>query len=160
MPDRYQALVDGTLKVEDLTDEELLRGMMADKRGGFSGAPPKVIPRAMYQAAIKELIGRKENGLLADLEDMYDVLREVAQSPRAQAAARVQAAIYLIERVSGKITDKTELSVSIKKYEQLAESGDLIMDLDDIEDAEVVEETKAIEAKPAVRRTRVRKKTT
>jgi hypothetical protein len=130
--DRYQALLNGTLKVEDLDIEELMRGQLMNRRGDFRGRPPKNIPRNMHQAAVRELIHRSEKNLLGKLVNMYDVLEEVALNPRINGQARVAAATYIIERISGKIPDRSEVSLELTKFNELVEAGELIMDIGEL----------------------------
>ena len=163
VPDRYQALVKGEMSVEDLDDDELIQGRLRAVDGTFKGRVPNAIPRSLHKAVVKELVSRTERRLLADLEDMYAVLREIAEAPRAPAVARVQAATYLIERVSGKTPDKVEIHADVRKFEQLEGAG-LLMDIEvepqkalppvpdpNVVDAEIVEE-------PKPKRTPVRRK--
>lgn len=132
LSNRYQALVDGDLKVEELDTEELVRGQLMDKNGHFSGRPPLAIPRNFHQAAVRELIHRSEKNLLGKLMNMYDVLEEVAMNKHTNGQARVQAAVYIIERISGKIPDRSQVSLEVTKFQELIEDGELIMDIGDL----------------------------
>ena len=163
VPDRYKALLDGTMSIEELDDEELLRGKLRAVDGTFKGRDSGLIPRSMHKAVVKEVVNRTEKGLLPNLQTMYEVLQEIATNPRAPAVARNQAAIYVIERVSGKTPDKVEIHADVRKFEQLEGAG-LLMDIEvepqkalppvpdpNVVDAEIVEE-------PKPKRTPVRRK--
>lgn len=127
---RMQAIADGRIPVDELDDEELLRGVLRDKNGNIGGKPPIAIPREMHRAVVEEVIRRTEGSLIGDLEDMYDVLKQIALSKSAAAVARNQAAIYIIERISGKIPEKSQVNVQISKFEELVESGTILYDLE------------------------------
>lgn len=118
VPSRYDDFLEGKLSVTDLDDDELIRGQLKDRNGAFTGRPPRVIPRAFHTAVVRELVSRQERKLLHDLEGAYGALREIASNHRAPAVARNQAAIYLIERVSGKIPDKQLIQAEVKPWEQ------------------------------------------
>lgn len=148
--DRYQALVDGDLKIGDLDDQELLRGMLRNKAGGFGGRPGKAIPREFHTAIVREITLRADRRILPRLEEAQDTMREIMLNPRAPAVARIEAAKYTWERIQGKIPDKLIQETTIRKFEDLIEGGKLLIDLpdpqavtaavEDIVDAEVVEE--------------------
>jgi len=151
--DRYQALLDGTIKIEDLETDELIQGKLFNKNGDFRGRPPLMIPRTMHNAIVRELVHRTESGLFADYDHMYEVLVGVATNERVNAQARVQAAIYVIERISGKIPDKTEMSLEVRKFEQMVEEGKLMIDLGELpaltsQAHEVVVDAEVVEEKP------------
>lgn len=127
IPERYQAFLDGDLSVEDLDDEELTKGQLKDRNGNFTGKPPQLIPRDFHTAVVRELVARQERKLLPDLNDSYAALRTVRDNPRAAGRDRVTAAIYLIERVSGKIPEKTVVEATVRKWEQ--DLGGLMADV-------------------------------
>lgn len=137
--DRYQALLNGTLSVEDLDDDEIIKGRLRDKHGGFRGRPPYLIPRVIHQRAVKELMHRADMSILSNLEDAQKAVAEIMNNPRAPAIARLEAAKYMWERIQGKIPDKVELDTTVRKFETLIEGGHVVVDVD-IEDAEIVEE--------------------
>lgn len=132
LSDRYELLVTGEIKIEDLDTEELMRGQLMDKNGHFTGRPPKAIPRNFHQAAVRELIHRSEKNLLGKLMNMYDVLEEVAMNKHTNGQARVQAAVYIIERISGKIPDRSQVSLEVTKFQELVDAGELIMDIGEL----------------------------
>lgn len=117
IPPRYEAFVEGRMKVEDLDDEELIRGQLKDVNGHFTGRVPMAIPRSFHTAVVRELVRRQEQSLLGDMADAYGALREIALDPRKPAVARNQAAIYLIERVAGKIPDRLAVQAEVKPWE-------------------------------------------
>ncbi len=126
---RYQQLLDGDIDVEDLDDEEVMRGRTRDKNGGFTGRPPKTFPRAIHDALHREYITRM-NALWKEAAEVGPaVLLEIATNKRASADARVKAAVYLTERVMGKVPDKVEQTVMLKPFED--DIAGLLVDVDD-----------------------------
>lgn len=117
VPPRYEAFLSGELKVEDLDDEELRRGQLRDRDGGFKGRPSNVVPREFHKAIADELITRANGKMTRYIDVAVGVLMEIAENKRAPAVARNQAAIYLMERVVGKIPDKVQQEIVMKKYE-------------------------------------------
>lgn len=116
VPPRYRAFLTGEMTIADLDDEEIRRGQLRDVNGTFAGRPSNVIPREFHEALAKEALDRM-NGRLSRMVGMsLDVLTEIANNKRAPAVARNQAAIYLLERVVGKIPDKVQQEVVMKKY--------------------------------------------
>ena len=137
--DRYQAMLNGTLSVEDLDDDEIIRGQLRDKNGQFRGSAPLLIPRVFHQRAVKELMHRADMSILSNLTDAQKAVADIMNNPKAPAIARLEAAKYMWERIQGKIPDKVELDTTIRKFETLIEGGHVLVDVD-IEDAEIVEE--------------------
>ncbi len=117
LPSRYEAFLTGELTVEDLDDEELRRGQLRDRDGGFKGRPTNVVPRSFHKAIADEIINRTNGRLGRYVGLAVEVLVEIAENKRAPAVARYQAATYLMERVVGKIPDKVQQEVVMKKFE-------------------------------------------
>lgn len=128
---RYQQLIDGTLKVEDLEDEEIKKGRCMDKNGGFSGRPPSNFPRALHDAMHNEFIKRTQESFKPMVSTATDVLLEIAQNKRAAGPARVRAAEILIERGAGKVPDKVFAEVVTKKFEENIEGLFVDMPVED-----------------------------
>lgn len=134
---RYQQIIDGTLKISDLDDEEIFRGRLRDKNGGFTGRHPLAIPTAFHDAVVRELIKRAHKKMEAQVEPMIIVLQEIAANPRTPADARYKAATYLMERVLGKVPDRQIVTATIAKWEQDLTS--LVVDISDEEIDEIEE---------------------
>lgn len=161
LPDRYQAFVDGDIKMSDLDDEEILKGQIRNVNGSFGGKPPLVIPREFHVQMVKELIHRNDRRILPRLEEAQDVIRDIMLNPRAPAIARLAAATYTWERIAGKMPEKMQVDTVVRKFEGLINDGTLLIDLPDpkaieskdqrdIVDAEVVMDVEgSTEDKPA-----------
>lgn len=115
---KMQALMDGTISIEDLDDEEIQRGQIRDKNGQFRGNKMDLIPRKFYDLATRELLRRWQDQVNQQLNPMLKVLQELAQNPRVSADARYKSAVYLIERAAGKVPEKTEMKVEVAKWEE------------------------------------------
>lgn len=113
--DQYLA---GELKVKDMTDKELAKGRWAGADGKFKGQPPKMMPKKFFDELRAETIIRWNAALVEDLEPMKQVLRDIALNRKASADARHKSAIYLIERVVGKVPEKSEVKLEVAKWEE------------------------------------------
>lgn len=131
VPNRYQELIDGKIKIEDLSDEEIFQGRLRDKNGGFTGRPPLAIPRQFHEAVVRELIKRAHKKMESQVQPMIQVLMDLAANPRTPADARYKAATYLMERVLGKVPDKQIITATIAKWEQ--DLSGLVVDVGDDE---------------------------
>jgi hypothetical protein len=114
---RMERYLAGELKVSEMDDKELKKGMFRNKEGGFKGRPPNNIPRKFYNELDAERIKRWNDKVKTDLEPMREVLREIALNPRASADARHKSAVYLIERAVGKVPDKGEVKIEMAPWE-------------------------------------------
>lgn len=99
---RYQKFISGLITVKDLDDEELAKGQFRDRNGGFTGNPPKMIPRDMHDQFVNELFERSDIRLREGLVACVDTMVEVATSPVYEAKDRLKAAQWVFERVRGK----------------------------------------------------------
>lgn len=125
---RYKALQEGTLSVEDLTDEEIFRGKLMNDNGTFKGRYPDAIPRKFYDAAVQELHRRWQAKVNAQLDPMLKVLKDLALNPKASHDAKYKSAVYLIERAAGKVPEKNEVKLEVSKWEDAIEG--ILVDTD------------------------------
>ena len=134
---RWAMLIDGRLKIEDLDDEELQRGELRNSAGRFGGKQPQWIPRQFIQAMQRQMISRAADGWHANLMQAQEQLIALGMDPKVDAGVRFRALTYIIERSTGKIPDKVEMTGTIKPYEELLQGVEVVRDVD-IVDAEVV----------------------
>ncbi len=106
---RWQQLLDGDLSIDDLDDEELAKGRCRDKDGGFSGRPPKMVPRELSDRMRSELLKRGDALFAGAFVQAIEALGAIAASAEAKESDRINAAKYVIERVAGKVPDKVEV---------------------------------------------------
>ena len=129
---RWAMLIDGRLTPDDITDEELIRGEMMSKKGTFTGKRPPWVPRQFVEAMQRESVKRAQekwtNNLLLAQEELIKI--------------GIKALTYIIERSSGKIPDKIEMTAEVKPYEELLQGATLERD---ILEAEVLEDNEQIE---------------
>lgn len=147
--------------VAGLTPEELVRGRLKDKNGGFSGRPPAWVPHEFHRACMRELMKRGKElwqvNYLAAIEAMTQVATGKVKG--ATVGDRVRAATFVIERLEGKVpeivlvADESPWAMIIDDIvaqvpdEQIAAAkrarNQLIgSELGDVIDAEIVEEPK------------------
>lgn len=124
---RYIQLMEGTLTVEDLDDEEIMAGKCKDVHGQFRGRPPKVFPRALHDALRREYQKRMQERLSEQADLAVATLLDVMNNRRTAAPARVRAAEIMLERVMGKVPDKIQQTLELKPFEE--NLGDLLVDL-------------------------------
>lgn len=115
---RMQMFFNGEIKIEDLDDEEIRRGQFRSLDGDFKGRPSDMIPREFYNAVVRETIRRANNRFREEIEPAIETLHEIMENPRAPSDSRMKSAIYLIERVAGKVPEKNEVSIEVAKWEQ------------------------------------------
>lgn len=88
---------------EGLTAEELARGQLRDKNGGFGGRPPSFVPREFHLACFRELKRRFDtefqDGVLAIAKEYV----KLAQDPLIPVKDRARMMQYAMERVFGGI---------------------------------------------------------
>lgn len=97
--------------VEALSDEELSRGQLRDKNGGFKGTPPAWVPREFHRACIRELLRRGQNLWRDNYLQAIEVLTAIANDKRVKPGDRLKAATYVIERIEGKIPERIEVNL-------------------------------------------------
>lgn len=122
IPKRVQDLLDGTISVEDLDEEELARGYPRADDGTFRGRPT-VIPTSLHQRIQRELFARAGEELKANLLKATATMTNIANNPEMDPKDRLKAAQWVIERIMGKMPDVT-VSVDEKRYEKLLDRMD------------------------------------
>jgi hypothetical protein len=146
--------------VAGLTPEELVRGRLKDKDGGFKGRPPSWVPHEFHRACLRELMKRGKElwqvNYLVAIESMTQIAAGKVKG--ATAGDRLRAAQFVIERLEGKtpeivlVADESPWSVIIDDIvaqvpdEQIAAArqardGLIGSELANVVDAEIVEDT-------------------
>lgn len=109
-----QAVADGDYTwdefVSSLHPRELARGQLFDSRGGFSGRPPSLVPRAFHDACIKELMKRGKVLYQENYIQAIQAMTAIAQNTAAKDADRIKAAQFVIERLEGKAVERVEIA--------------------------------------------------
>lgn len=117
IPPRIAGLLDGTLPIESLDDEELARGYPRAEDGSFRN-PPLVIPRAIHSRMMRELFNRSADHLKQNLREAVEVMTSIANNPANEAKVRMDAAKWIVERVMGKTPD-VSVTIDEKRYEAM-----------------------------------------
>lgn len=143
--DTISFLKAGKINVDDLSWDELIGGFIylrnedgtiIDKR------EPIYFPREYYMRVTKALVTKADQLFRNEFDSAMKALSDLVTNRRTPARERYLAATYVIERVIGKIPEKREVDVHVTPFQELAESAQLIVDIDDPEilDAEIVED--------------------
>jgi hypothetical protein len=122
IPPRVQALLDGTIDVADLDEEELARGYPRAADGSFRGAPV-VIPRAIHNRMIRELFDRAGAKLRENLTGAVETMTQIALDKNNDPKVRLDASKWIVERLMGKTPD-VQVNMEEKRYERLLERMD------------------------------------
>lgn len=116
---RWEMLVNGVIGVEDLDDEELMRGMCRRPNGSFPERAGGVIPRHIYDKMVSRLFDRAQEMFRQNLFTAVDCLGEIVKGSAYEPADRLRAADMIINRVLGKAAEKVDVTVGTKPYEQI-----------------------------------------
>lgn len=122
VPPRVQALLDGTLDISELDEEELARGYPRAADGSFRN-PPVVIPRAIHARMMRELFERANRKLRENLTDAAATMVSIINNPELDPKIRLDASKWLIERTMGKTPDVT-VNIEEKRIDKLFERLD------------------------------------
>jgi hypothetical protein len=102
---RFQKFLSGFIKVEELDDEEIARGQLRDKNGGFSATAPAMIPTSLKDQMMKELFKRGDQIMRDSYLAALTTLQDISVGSAYEPADRIKASTYLIERLAGKTPD-------------------------------------------------------
>jgi len=117
---RSELLKYGYITVDDLDDEELIRGQCRNRNGWFSTSNKNSqISKPVYDKMVSRLFDRAQEKMRENLLQAIDVLAEISQGDAFEASDRANASKFLIERVLGKTTEKIDLTVGAKPFEQI-----------------------------------------
>jgi hypothetical protein len=114
---RWAMLLDGTLTVSDLDDEEIRRGRVRGADGGFTGRRHSV-PSHLMAEFQKELLRRAESKFKESVVDAIELYSKVVNDEDAKYSDRLKAADKIIERVFGK-TPETIRIEGADKFESV-----------------------------------------
>lgn len=126
---RMRDLAEGRLRVEDLEWDELIRGQLRDRNGGFSGPRPALLPREWSDAIAAEIVRGAQSQFRLNFDSTMQVLVGLALDPRTPAREKLAASQYIIERVIGKIPEKQEIKSEISVFDTAVANGEFLMDL-------------------------------
>jgi hypothetical protein len=147
LPPRYIAFLDGSLTIDDLDEEEILRAQLKNMHGDFRGAPPLLVPQKFAAAIAKRQKEIYERQLAPMILNAYKTLNEVMEkkNPQPGDSARVAAAKLVLDRGLGKIPESLNVKAEIKTWENVLEGVLVDVDQPAIEEAVLVEDTNSEE---------------
>lgn len=115
---RMLQLLEGDIDVADLDDEELMRGEFRDQSGSLRSSN-KLIPKTMHQELMRRILHRGTERIRSDFFSAIDTVTEIMKDSTVDPAVRLRAANIIIDRVAGKVADKIDLTVDVRKYEHV-----------------------------------------
>lgn len=118
----------------DWDDEELLRGRRRDKNGNFSGADPKVIPKAVYEEMQKRMLIDSRKKMTQMVETGLEKLKDILEGQDTADKDRLKAIQMLFDRTMGRTPEKVEVGPVRQPWEDLV--VDSIVDGFDDEDTD------------------------
>jgi hypothetical protein len=141
LPPRYLAFLEGDLTIDDLDEEEILRGQLRNVNGDFRGGVPLLVPQKFMAAVAKRQKDMYDKKLAPMVIDALTTLQQVMvkKNPQPGDSARVAAAKLVLERALGKIPERVEMKAEIKTWEHVLDGVLVDVDQPAIEDA-VLEE--------------------
>lgn len=106
------------IAVEDLTDEEIIRGAVQMEDGHYMEVSKKA--QKWFANAVKsEMMRRVDKHLNAKVFDMLGVMEDMAKSDLNEARDRIDSAKWWIERVIGKTPDVLITNKTDKPFESM-----------------------------------------
>lgn len=102
--------------------EELARGRVRDRKGGFTGSAPKWISGEIHEEAMDRFTSIVKTGMRVHAVDALTVIGSIINNeeidnrgrPQVAPSTKLQAAQFLIEHVVGKPTQRVEQDISVK----------------------------------------------
>lgn len=125
--ERWSRLLDGTLTVRELTDEEIKRCRVHGRGGAFSGPAPR-LPSHLAQAFTQEAIRRAKGKIVQSMPEVTKTLLEIAHDPEVKVSDRVKVLMYLADRGLGKAPETIRVEAD-SDFDRLLREVDLARDM-------------------------------
>lgn len=103
--ERQRQLQAGEINLDDLDEEELVRGRLKGPDGKFHGSGSDFVSRAMYQKMTSELFKRANDAMKTNLVDAVKTLTDIMNGAEMDPKDRMKAAQWIVERVMGKMPE-------------------------------------------------------
>ena len=129
--ERWSKLLDGTLTVADLDDEEVRRCKVRARDGSFNRG--RAVPSHLAQQFQSELLKRAQGKLREALPAAIMTLMELAQDPECPEAVRKSAADSIVNRVLGKAPETVNIKTDDHWGKLLGEALDVDRELRDLD---------------------------
>lgn len=127
---RWARLLDGTLLVGELTDEEIERGRVHGKGKMFHGEAPRM-PSHLISAFHQEQIKRAKAILTKDLQKAAAALGKIINDPEAKDGDIIKAASLLLDRGLGKTPETVNIK-AVDPWADLLGAGAQVADARDL----------------------------
>jgi hypothetical protein len=127
---RWSRLLDGTLTVDELTDEEVERGRVHGKGKMFHGNAPRM-PSNLIAAFHQEQIKRAKSILTKDLQKAAAALGKIINDPEASNNDIIKAAVVLLDRGLGKTPETVNIK-AVDPWADLLAAGTSVGDMRDL----------------------------
>lgn len=121
-PERWAALLDGTLQVRDLDDAEIERMTVRSADGTFAGGRRR-LPSHIAVQFQQEAIKRANQRIQQFAPEAAALLLKIGSDPDVREGDRVRALTYLIDRGLGKTPDVIRVEGESSFDQMLAEVG-------------------------------------
>jgi hypothetical protein len=119
--ERWAMLLDGSLLVSDLDDEEIKRKRVRGAAGGFDGRAPSM-PSHLVQQFHSESIKRAQDRIHTAVPEAVDALLEIIADPEGKDGDKVRALMYLIDRGLGKTPETVHIKTNDPWGDMLGDS--------------------------------------
>ena len=126
--ERWARLLDGTLTVRDLDDEEITRMKVRAKDGSFNKG--RVLPSHIAQQFHHEAIRRSNDKLRSAAPEAVQALIDIGKNPAVKESDRVRALMYVVDRALGKTPENVVLKSEDKFADLLDDAASLLDDRD------------------------------
>lgn len=124
IPDRYKQFLDGTLTVDDLDDEEIMRGQLRNSQGDFRGRNAKFLPRELMLGIIQKRDEIFASKIMPAASDAIDNLKRVSKTSTVHDGPGVQASKILLAYAIGNPVEKVQINAHVEhKYDHIVESS-------------------------------------
>lgn len=114
-------VLNGTIPLNMLDDEEVTRMQLRDKNGTFTGGKPALLPRKLAEMQTREILQRNQALLQDAVLKATKVYTDIIDDETASAADKMKAAEYLQNRFLGKTPERVQLTADIKPWEGLVQ---------------------------------------
>lgn len=131
--ERWAKLLDGTMSVQELDEEELSRMQVRSKDGSFAGRP-RAVPSHLAQAMQKEAIKRATEMFRQAAPKAVKRLLEIADDPDTKESDAIRALDIVLNRGLGKMPE-TVLVEEKSKWDEAQEQAFTGIDRTSVDDS-------------------------
>lgn len=132
-------LLDNPSQVLDWDDEELRVGHRRGADGHIKGAPPRVIPRIVYEELVRRTIDQCLETMRENMPAMVNVLVKIATDDGIDAKDRIKAIDLMMNRIFGKPKERVQLEFTDRERPLWEKALDVAIINDESDDEETFE---------------------